>query len=131
METGIKLILQGMKENKVDRLLQISSWGVKPENHDSYFFSWGICWLLKYALEDHRAAEKLIMNAGEGINWTIIRPPGLTNEPETGKYTIHWDQGSVSGVTARISRADVAFAVIKCMIDGGSYNKAGAICVAP
>lgn len=85
---------------------------------------------MKYALEDHRAAEQLITNAGEGINWTIIRPPGLTNGEETGKYNLHVNQGSVNTKNARISRADVAVAVVKSINDAESYHKGIAICAA-
>lgn len=47
-----------MKENNVERLIQVSSWGVKPEAHDSFFFTWFICWRkwrkYKHHLVTHR-----------------------------------------------------------------------------
>ena len=44
--------------------------------------------------------------AGSGLDWTVIRPPRLTNKPLTGSYRTAYGQNVRRGVF--ISRADVA-----------------------
>jgi putative NADH-flavin reductase len=48
--------------------------------------------------------EKLVMESG--FDWTIARPPRLTNGPKTESYRIA--DGSLPGKARSISRADVA-----------------------
>lgn len=79
-------------------------------------------------MEDHRAAENLIFDHGEGIRYTIIRPPGLNNGPETGKVGFHLDKGSVATRNHQLSRADVAYAAAKVLEDEHYFNHALAIC---
>ena len=59
--------------------------------------------LLKNTREDHEAQEAAIKESG--LDWTIIRPSGLSDKPLTGAY--HVGQ-RVSAKTSEISRADVA-----------------------
>ena len=42
-----------------------------------------------------------------GLDWTIVRPPRLTNGPKTGVYQ-HGETIHATQVVPRISRADVA-----------------------
>jgi hypothetical protein len=44
--------------------------------------------------------------AGSGLDWTVIRPPRLTNKSLTGSYRTAYGQNVRRGVF--ISRADVA-----------------------
>ena len=48
--------------------------------------------------------------AGSGLDWTVIRPPRLTNKPLTGSYRTAYGQNVRRGVF--ISRADVAHLMI-------------------
>jgi putative NADH-flavin reductase len=41
-----------------------------------------------------------------GLDWTIVRPPRLTNKPLTGRYRTAHNQNLRGGMS--ISRADVA-----------------------
>ena len=50
------------------------------------------------------AAEESIR--GSSLDWTIVRPPRLTNEPATGAYRTAIDQNLPRGLT--VSRADLA-----------------------
>jgi putative NADH-flavin reductase len=60
--------------------------------------------LLRNVAEDCAAMENVVM--ASDIDWTIVRPPRLTNGPLTGRYALaagRMPRGSVS-----VSRADVA-----------------------
>ena len=117
---GTKNIIQGMKENKVKRLVIISAMGV-GESWDTlsginkFFFAT----LLKSAREDHEAQEIAVKESG--LDWTIIRPSGLVDTPRTGVY----DFGeNIPAKTSKIARADVADLILKELEQKTNIGKA-------
>jgi putative NADH-flavin reductase len=62
--------------------------------------------LLKNVSEDSAAMERIVMESG--LDWTIARPPRLTNGPLTGRYRVADDQLPNRSALTSISRADVA-----------------------
>ena len=117
---GTKNIIQGMKENKVKRLVIISAMGV-GESWDTlsginkFFFAT----LLKSSREDHEAQEAAVKESG--LDWTIIRPSGLVDTPRTGIY----DAGeNIPAKTSKIARADVADLILKELEQNANLGKA-------
>ena len=62
--------------------------------------------LLKNVAEDSAEMERIVM--ASGLDWTIARPPRLTNGPLTGRYRVENGHLPDRSATASISRADVA-----------------------
>jgi putative NADH-flavin reductase len=62
--------------------------------------------LLKNVAEDSTEMERIVM--GSGLDWTIVRPPRLTNGPLTGRYRVAHERLPSRSALASISRADVA-----------------------
>jgi putative NADH-flavin reductase len=60
-------------------------------------------------LADTTAMERIF--AESGLDWTMVRPPQLTDKPYTGKYRVGEDRLPAFGF--KISRADVADYMIK------------------
>lgn len=60
--------------------------------------------LLRHMYADQREMERLVKESG--LDWTIIRPPRLTNKPVTGNY--RFSINSFLKNCLAISRADVA-----------------------
>lgn len=56
-----------------------------------------------------------------GLDWTLVRPPQLTNKPRTGKYRTL--EGHLPPFGFNISRADVADFMIKAGEDHASIQK--------
>jgi len=117
---GTKSIIQGMKDNKVKRLIIISAMGV-GESWDTlsginkFFFAT----LLKSSREDHEAQEAAVKESG--LDWTIIRPSGLVDTPRTGIY----DAGeNILAKTSKIARADVADLILKELEQNTNIGKA-------
>lgn len=52
-----------------------------------------------------RAEQERLVKAS-GLEWTLVKPPRLTENPGTGRYT--WGPEVRVGLLSRISRADVA-----------------------
>jgi putative NADH-flavin reductase len=61
-------------------------------------------YILRHGFADSREMERLVMESD--LDWTIARPPRLTNGPKTESYRIA--DGTLPGKGRSISRADVA-----------------------
>jgi putative NADH-flavin reductase len=57
-----------------------------------------------------------------GLDWTIVRPPRLTNKPPTGHYRTAINRGVRGGYT--IGRADLAGAILTMLDDPASIHAA-------
>jgi hypothetical protein len=69
--------------------------------------------LFRSAYADGARMEEEV--AGSGLDWTILRPPRLTDKPRTGRYRL-----AVNGNLRRgdvISRADLADAILRLLDD--------------
>jgi putative NADH-flavin reductase len=74
--------------------------------------------LLRHMYTDLRLMEKLVKESD--INWTIVRPPQLTNKPETGHYRIAINCFLKDCLS--ISRADVAHFMVNNITDEATYR---------
>jgi putative NADH-flavin reductase len=68
---------------------------------------------------DADGMERTLMQSG--LDWTIVRPPQLTDKPFTGKYRMR--TGHLPRFGFNISRADVGHCFIKTVEDRGSIGK--------
>lgn len=74
--------------------------------------------LLRHMYADQREMERLIQTSN--IDWTIIRPPRLTDQPATGHYRVALN--SFLRNSLRISRADVAHFMIHHLAAPTTYH---------
>jgi hypothetical protein len=73
---------------------------------------------------DNAGMEDIIRKSG--LDWTIVRPPQLTDKPRTGNYRVR--EGHLPRFGFKISRADTADYIIKTAEDGSGIGKIVAIC---
>ena len=73
---------------------------------------------------DASAMEKIIISSG--LDWTIVRPPQLTNQPRTGAYRVR--EGHLPGFGFKISRADVADFMIGAIEKRVSIGRVVGVC---
>lgn len=109
LQDMVKNIVAGMQEQDVKRIVYTASAGIYNELPGiSGKLMMG---MLKNALTDHRAAVDWIES--HGLNYTIVRPMGLTNGPFSGQY-----REASEGVPEKaksIARADVAHFILKAL----------------
>jgi putative NADH-flavin reductase len=74
--------------------------------------------LLRHMYADQREMERLVKESN--LDWTIIRPPRLTNKPVTGKYRFSINSFLKNSMV--ISRADVAHFMINNISDTAIYQ---------
>lgn len=84
---GIKNVISAMEEYGLSRLVAITSGGTYPgwDRKNSIFYE--LCIkriLLRGEYADMRRMENLIMETD--LDWTIVRPSGLSDEEGTGEY---------------------------------------------
>ena len=106
-----KHVVNGMKEQKVERMVYTASAGIDKEIPG--LSGKLVMFMLRNPLKDHRAAVDYIQ--ANGLNYTIVRPMGLTDQAFTGKY-----RESVTSVPEKsrsIPRADVAHFILKALKD--------------
>jgi putative NADH-flavin reductase len=68
---------------------------------------------------DSAAMERVFESSG--LDWTMVRPPQLTDKPYTGNYRVR--EGHLPAFGFKISRADVADFMINVVENGSSVRK--------
>lgn len=107
--TGTINIISSMQNNKIKRLIVVTAMGV-GESWDtlSLFNKLFFATLLKSSREDHETQELAVKESG--LDWTIVRPSGLTETPRTGIYDVG---ENILATTSKIARADIADLILK------------------
>ena len=75
--------------------------------------------LFPSVVADASAMEQIIMCSG--LNWTLVRPPRLTDGSHTGEYRVREGHHPRFGFT--ISRADVADCFLRTLEDSSTIGK--------
>lgn len=107
--TGTINIISSMQKNSIKRLIVVTAMGV-GESWDtlSLFNKLFFATLLKSSREDHETQEVAVKESG--LDWTIVRPSGLTETPRTGIYDVG---ENILATTSKIARADIADLILK------------------
>ena len=112
-------IITGMNEHRVKRLIVLGAAGAlhDPTVHQSaqrkIFFTLIKNTLLKNPLADSGKQERRI--EASDLEYTIVHPPRLLDDPAAGKYRVDPDGLPVNSDS--ISRADVADFMLRCLAD--------------
>jgi len=112
---GTKNLLQSMNHHGVRRLICITGIGAgDSKGHGGFLYDKLILPLvLKRIYDDKDRQEAEIRQSN--LDWVIVRPGLLTNDPAKGNYRVLTD---LTGVTAgKISRADVAAFILQQLTD--------------
>lgn len=123
--TSTRAILRAMKTAGVPRFAAVSAAPVGPVPDDDSFLSRRILYpmiksFLREIYADLARMEDEIRRSG--TEWTIVRPPRLTDKPLTGSYRTAIGANVPRGNL--ISRADVAHAMLASLDDPATVNQA-------
>jgi putative NADH-flavin reductase len=116
---GVERMLTAMNSSQVRRLLVVSAYGV-AESHHRNLYNLLVWTSMKEKMLDKERMEKLLEHSD--IQWTLIRPPALTNGPRTQHY--HTGTDLRISATSHISRADVADFMLRSIDDTSMVGKA-------
>jgi putative NADH-flavin reductase len=120
---GTNVILEQMQASGPRRLVVVSSMGVGDSiDQVALAFRLIMQMTLKRIMEDKERQEQLVM--ASDLDWTIVRPGGLTDGPRTGSYQAGTEKAIRAG---RVSRADVADFVLGLLGDRRFLHQTPAI----
>ena len=107
---GIQNVISAMQLHQINRLLTISAIGAgDSKGHGGWWFDWFLQpFVLTSDINDKTRQEELV-KATE-LNFTIIRPAILTEQPARNRYRVIQDYRGIE--TGKIARADVALFLI-------------------
>lgn len=106
--------LEAMQRTGVGRLIAVSVYGTGETREHLPFFTRAVVFpvFLRHAIADHETQERSIM--ASDVEWTLIRPPYLTDDPVSGAYVSDFGT-QTAGLTWKISRADVAHSMLDAL----------------
>jgi putative NADH-flavin reductase len=109
VSAGTKNIIEGMKSKGIKRLIVVTSLGVGDSKDQVPFaFKMLMNTVLKNVMADKNVQEELVRQSG--LEYTIVRPGGLSNGAKTGNYKVGTEKTIKAG---QVSRADVAEFILK------------------
>ena len=119
---GVANIVRAMHKADITRLLCVSAIAVEVPPRSS----WLIKLVTKYILQRlfrHLYGDMLRMEAAlrdSALDWTVIRPPQLTDKKSTGHYRTAINEPILN--PSKISRADLAHYIIRHLTDGKTFK---------
>ncbi len=116
---GIAKIMQAMQAAHIRRIFCISASGLDPLPLWQRLIAKPMLWLIFKNMYTDLVRMEAEVSASD-FDWTILRPPQLTDGARTGHY-----QAAVNQQLARIrviSRADVADYIVKHLVDEKTYR---------
>ena len=125
-EAGTRAVVEAMTELGVRRLVCQSTLGAgdSRENLDLIWKHLLFGLLLRRAYADHQRQEDVVR--ASTLEWTILRPAAFTDGPATGAYR-HGFGPHDRSTRLKISRADVAHALLRQVTDPAGVGRAVAV----
>jgi len=111
---GTRQIVAGAKQAGVDRVLMVTAIGAGDSQSA---VAPKVLEVLGEVLEMKTQAENILQDSG--LDYTILRPGGMTNDPASGT-AIRTEDHNRMGV---INRADLAALVVECIDDDAASGK--------
>lgn len=109
-------VVEAMKSLGIKRIIMCHSWYTELESRGqaAWFIRWFLLPMIRTVLDNMRETELWLDNQDE-LEYTVVRPAGLTNNAVT-THEIKVAEGGycVDGTAGRIARADVARFMLSC-----------------
>jgi len=116
-------IIAGMNQHGVRRLIAVTAAGLSDSGPRTSRIS-NLFMKVFVSLEDKERQEGLIRVSD--LDWTIVRPPMLNNEPHTGSYKVGEDLQP--GIASKFARADLADFILDLLTDDTYLRQAPTVC---
>lgn len=120
---GTRRIIEGMQACGVRRLVAVTSLGVGDSREQVGLpFRLVMDFALRAVMQAKAEQEALVR--ASGLEWTLVRPGGLTDGPLSGAYRHGTGRDLMAG---RVSRADVAEFVLSTLCERRYLHQAVAV----
>ncbi len=126
LETAAVTVTAAMAKTGARRLIMVSAAGafIREDPEAGTLVKLILPAIFAKPFADVRAMERLVR--GTDLDWTLVRPTRLVNDPGTGHYRVR-DRYPAPGLT-KIARADVAHFITGTLQAGSYLRQAPAIC---
>lgn len=116
LSQGTANVIRAMQQHGIPRLVVVSSLGAGDSKGQGSLLARALQkFLLKHVLADKDRQEAAIM--ASGLNWTILRPPQLTDEAGIRDDLVVWSgPPGRQKKTWKVSRASVARAALQAVM---------------
>ena len=120
LSSSMKHIIGAVREHHINRVIILSAWGVAETKKDiPFWFRWLIDNSnIRYPYRGHEQQEQLLK--ASGLNWTIIRPAGLTDSEKDKDITVTLNNTPKPSIM--ISRRNVALFMLD-VLEKNLYNR--------
>jgi len=125
LSDGTANVISAMQKHGIKRLGVVSSLGAGDSAGQGNFLARNLQkFLLSHVLADKERQEQLIMSSG--LDWTIVRPPQLTDDDRICEKVVAWVGPTPKGarLTWKTSRATVAGFLLKAVAQGSHIGEA-------
>lgn len=113
----IKPIVAAMRTANKKRLVCMSAWGTVSQPDEPRIIKYFLRPIfLGSTLKSMSEMEDYLKESCTDIDYTVVRPPGLTNDPSLGKELKAVEGQFIPEITGRIPRRDVAMFMLECAI---------------
>lgn len=116
-------VIEAMREVGVRRLIVVSNSGMVEGDNEGVFTKYLVNPILRRVLREpwaDMARMEAIVHGGD-LDWTVVRPPMLTDGPRTETYRRVLGDSSRAGI--RVSRANLADCMLRCLADSGMVRE--------
>ena len=121
LEDCAKSTIEAMRRNGMRRLLVVSAALLFP---DLGLGATLLRFILHNPMIDSQAMEAIV--SGSELDWTIARPPRLTDQKHTGRFRV--EEGQLPRNGSSISRADVAHFLLQAVEAGRYVRTVAGVC---
>lgn len=120
LSSSMQKILDLAKEQHINRVIITTAWGVSETKKDiPFWFRWLINYSnIRYPYLDHERQEEMLKQSS--INWTIVRPVGLTDSEKEKEIQVSLNNSPKPFLM--ISRKNVAFFMLD-VLQNDLYNR--------
>lgn len=127
-QDAMKVIIGAMRTANKKRLVCMSSWGTVSQPDEPKIIKYFLRPVfLGSTLRSMAEMEDYLKDSCTDIDFTVVRPPGLTNDPSSGKEIKAVEGQFIPNVVGRMSRRDVAIFMLECSISHDWIKKCVAI----
>ncbi|MGH0188422.1 UNVERIFIED_CONTAM: hypothetical protein FKN15_029691 [Acipenser sinensis] len=128
---SMKAAVNAMRQAKVNRMIAMTSWYTEPNSgtQSSYLIRFFLLPMIRSVLTNMHQMETFLQQNCDDINWTVVRPPGLMNQPASAKEFLSHEgyfvpDSSGYPVGNSVGRGDVARFMLS-LLNSNAWVKKG------
>lgn len=123
---SMNAMVNAMREAKVNRLITMTSWYTDPNSgtQSPFMIRFLLLPMIRSVLTNMFQMEQFLQKSND-INWTVVRPPGLKNQPASTQEILTHEGYYVPDSSGNsVARGDVARYMLS-LLDSNAWIKKG------